>query len=150
MRRIKEIQLSLLSVMTFFLLTSCEVKTEKISYGKDACSFCKMGIVDHQFSAEAVTEKGKIYKFDDVSCMVKFLKESTEPSTNYKFLVVSDYEGSDEFVDVKEAKFIHSESLRSPMRGDVAAFGKPHVAENFGHEDKSSVELTWEEVQGKF
>ena len=33
---------------------------------------CKMTLVDKKFGAEVVTKKGKVYKFDDLNCMIKF------------------------------------------------------------------------------
>ena len=61
----------------FLLLTSCSTKPEPFAYGKDNCHTCKMGIMDPKFGTELITTKGKIYKFDDVSCMQYFLKSNT-------------------------------------------------------------------------
>ncbi len=47
---------SLLIVPLFFY--SCSVEPSPINYGKEACNFCKMNIVDQQHGAEIVTKKG--------------------------------------------------------------------------------------------
>lgn len=55
-------------------LSSCSTKPEPFNYGKDNCYFCKMGIVDPKYGGEVITKKGKVFKFDDLICMARFLK----------------------------------------------------------------------------
>ncbi|MCC6725443.1 MAG: hypothetical protein IT258_13125, partial [Saprospiraceae bacterium] len=56
---------NLTSILLFCsLLTACTPTAEPISFGEDMCAHCKMTIVDEQFAAEAVSQKGKVYKFD--------------------------------------------------------------------------------------
>lgn len=50
--------ITLISIV--FLLASCNVAPEEIAYGKDACSFCDMTIVDKTHAAEYVTKKGRL------------------------------------------------------------------------------------------
>jgi len=56
------------------LLTACSHEPDPIRYGKDACAHCKMTIMDKRFSAELITAKGKVFKFDAAECMAGFLK----------------------------------------------------------------------------
>ncbi|MBL7814169.1 MAG: nitrous oxide reductase accessory protein NosL [Saprospiraceae bacterium] len=100
----------------------CASEIEPINYGKEACHFCKMTIVDAKFGAEIVTQKGKIFKFDDLHCLVSYLKKENIKETDLSHVVVNDYHAAGSFLPVKNAFFLKSEQFKSPMRGDIAAF----------------------------
>ena len=51
----------LIGVIT--MLLACSVEPKPINYGRDACHFCKMTIVDNQHAAEIITLKGKAFKY---------------------------------------------------------------------------------------
>ncbi|NJO25793.1 MAG: hypothetical protein HC867_08590 [Bacteroidia bacterium] len=36
-----------------------------------------MGMADFRFGGEVITKKGRIYKFDDMRCMIDFLKSGS-------------------------------------------------------------------------
>ena len=115
--------------MTFLILLSvglcsqaCSQATEPIRYGKDACHFCKMTIMDKKYGCEIVTDKGKVFKFDDVSCMAKYLKDNNLEQSRLSFIVVNQYDNPGELIDAKSAVFLNGGQIRSPMRGDMAAF----------------------------
>ena len=75
--------------MFVLLFSNCSTEAEKIQFGKDQCSFCKMNIVDAQHAAQFVTKKGKQYKYDAIECMLDvILKEGKD---NLAILLVSDY-----------------------------------------------------------
>ena len=68
---------SILSLVTILLLVSCSSSEPKpIKLNSDTCDFCKMTIANGKFGAELITQKGRCYKFDDVSCMIQFSKSS--------------------------------------------------------------------------
>src|SRR5690606_23270005 len=48
-----------------------------INYGKDQCAHCKMTVSDARFGCQLVTAKGRAYHFDDVQCLVAFVKAGT-------------------------------------------------------------------------
>ncbi|WP_431210053.1 nitrous oxide reductase accessory protein NosL [Puia sp. P3] len=56
------------------LLQGCQTGPEPILYGQDDCSFCKMSFTDKRFGGEVCTKKGKVYKFDDLHCLVESMK----------------------------------------------------------------------------
>ncbi|HLV52270.1 MAG TPA: hypothetical protein VKY44_10000, partial [Flavobacterium sp.] len=62
------------SLLTLFL-SSCSKEPKSIEFGVDNCDHCMMNISDVRYGAELITQKGKIYKFDDMYCMKTFLKE---------------------------------------------------------------------------
>lgn len=135
------------TIFFLIILISCSTKPEAINYTVDPCQFCKMTIMQPAFACELVNKKGKTFKFDDISCMIKYLKAEERNEEEYAHKVVNIY-GKDQFIDVKTAIYFQSESFKSPMRGDVAAFGeKPSVDEM--KIDLNKV-LTWEEIYELF
>ena len=114
---------SLTFIILMILAGSCTPKTEAFNYGEDQCSFCKMSIVDEKYAAEAVTAKGKVYKYDDISCMIRH-QRSLE-TQDYAFRIVNNFDQPSEFIDVEKAFFITSDQYASPMGGNTAAFKNP-------------------------
>ena len=106
-----------------FLLSSCEVKTQPLNYGKDACQYCKMSIMDKKFGAEIITVKGKIYKFDSAECMIRFVKNANVVQLNdIESYWVADFSQQGNLINAKDAFYLHSLSLPSPMGGFLTAF----------------------------
>lgn len=111
------------------LISSCAAKTEPFKYGKDNCYFCKMGIVDPKYGGEVVTKKSKVYKFDDLVCMVRFLQSGTLNETEIAQKVIINFEKENDFLDVNKAVFWASPELRSPMGSNAAAYSSQQAAE---------------------
>lgn len=109
-------------LLSFVTLTSCNVEPEPIEFGKEDCNYCKMKIMDSKFGAEIVTKKGKVFKFDDVNCMVRHIKDEKIDETTLEFMLIIDYSKAGSFLDVKKAYFIRSEQIKSPMGSYIAAF----------------------------
>ena len=105
-----------------FLFYSCSVEPTPLVYGKDGCYACKMTLMDKKFGAEVVTTKGKVYKFDDMNCMINFLNSSEVEDRDIAYRLVIDYGTPDKFIDAREAFYIKSDKIRSPMASEVAAF----------------------------
>ncbi|MGB4883519.1 MAG: nitrous oxide reductase accessory protein NosL, partial [Ferruginibacter sp.] len=93
---------------------------------KDACEFCKMNISDAHFMTELITQKGRVYKFDDISCMLKYA-ETVDKGTIKNFYV-GNVEKSNEFIDATTAWYITHTSYKSPMGGNTAAFATKEAA----------------------
>jgi copper chaperone NosL len=104
------------------LLISCNPKSEKISFGKDSCSECKMTIMDPKFGGEIVTKKGKVYKFDDVHCIATFLQKRGVELSDIHQTLFNDYNKPGSFITAGSAEFLVSSELKSPMGGNAVAF----------------------------
>jgi copper chaperone NosL len=129
------------------LITGCVPSgPEPIAIHKDMCHFCKMKISDPKFGAEIITSKGRIQKFDDIACVLEQVVEN--PNLEVASFWVADYVGQNHLLNVDKAFFIRSEELRSPMRGNVAAFGNRNEAEKFATELKTSV-INWSELKNR-
>ena len=108
--------------MLWISLTSCSNGPQPIVLGKDNCHLCKMTITDARFGAEIVTKKGRVYKFDDIFCLVSFLKADASEQKNAQEIYFVDYAGKHQFLKSNLAILYSSADLRSPMNGNVAAF----------------------------
>lgn len=130
--------------------SACSIETEPINYGKENCAFCKMTIMDKQFGTELVTLKGKVFKFDDLSCMSKYMKTAEFHEADCKHVVVSNYEKPGEFIDFNKAFYIQSENLQSPMLGNIAAFDSETSIQDLVTTDSTAKNITWTEIKDLF
>jgi len=110
---------------TSILLASCSTEPKPIVLGKDNCDFCKMTISDPRFGAEIVTNKGKIYKFDDQHCIIDFMKSDKLAQNDIAGVYFTDFNKPHELIPVLDAHFLQSPALKSPMNGNIAAFRHP-------------------------
>jgi copper chaperone NosL len=143
--------LALASMMATVLLTGCESGPQEIEFGKDSCDECNMTIVDKRFGAEFVTGKGKVFKFDDVNCMVEFIEREphASDSTARRFIVAFNQAGT--LVEAGELVFVKHHKLRTPMRSHVAAFPDKQSAQATLDElGEGGTYLTWEDVMNEF
>lgn len=108
----RKVVITFFSTFLFFT-SSCQVKPQEIDYGKDGCHYCKMTIVDNQHAAELVTKKGKAFKYDAIECMVNDLKQKENNSV--ELFYVNDYGNPGKFVPAKEATYLISKKIPSPM-----------------------------------
>lgn len=128
-----------------FAFTYCSSRgPEPIKLNKDDCDFCKMTLVDGRFGAELITKKGRAYKFDDLSCLVGYVKENkaTEVANYY----IHNYMADNELIDATTAIYLESDSLHSPMGGNTAAFKEKADAEKMG-QTLGTTTLDWEKVK---
>ncbi|MCC8360361.1 nitrous oxide reductase accessory protein NosL [Salinimicrobium sediminilitoris] len=112
---------NLLYLLIPVLLISCSTDPQPIDYGQDACDFCDMTIVDRSFSAQAVSKKGKQFKYDAIECMVNDLHDHSEAMAIQQ---VADFSHPGNMIAVEQALFIVNDSLKSPMGANLAAIKK--------------------------
>ncbi len=131
------------------VLASCSTEPVPLAYGKDVCDFCKMTLMDKKFGAELVTQKGKVYKFDDLRCFLSFYHSDTEPTETYQHLLVVDYSNPVKLVSAKDAFYVKSPAINSPMNGQLAAFETKSTMDDFKAQ-WNGIYLTWGEVVTEF
>ena len=136
----------LMFLLTFlFLLASCGSKQEPINYGHDECEFCRMQISDNRYGAELVTDKGKVYKFDSIECMIEFaMVKNLIGDSNQKFLITV-FSMPETFTDATSAHFVKDDDYRSPMGLNVMAFNRESDADDFLQKNEG-IKLNWIEV----
>ncbi len=125
-----------------FSISSCKQEFEPIDYGHEACASCKMMIVDRRYSAEMITEKGKVFKFDDLSCLKSYLNEN-KLSFDNKMLFIADFKNNSSlYIDAKKAIYLNHDYFKSPMNGNCAAFSSITDAQNL-KDSLGIVFLSW-------
>jgi len=132
-------------LLTMLTLASCGSEPEPINYGHDECEFCRMQITDNKYGAELVTDKGKIYKFDSIECMIEFsLVKNTLGDTNNK-LLITDFNNPGNLVDARNSFYVKNDKFRSPMGLNVTAFNGEEQVQKFISENGGE-KLSWVEV----
>jgi copper chaperone NosL len=125
---------------------SCSTAPEPIHYGKDGCHACKMTLMDNKFGAEVITTKGKVYKFDDVNCMLGFLHGDELKNPEQTTILIVDFSAPEKLIDATTAKYVKSEQIRSPMASTIAAFETEASMFTFNQSWKGEI-LNWNDLQ---
>ena len=137
----------LIYLSAVLLLFSCTVEPKDIAYGHDHCALCDMTVVDKTHAAQYVTSKGKAYMFDAVECLVrKINKDNNEEQL--AFILVIDYNRPGELVNAKDAYYLISENIKSPMGANLSAFSNSKLAQKAKSEFGGEV-FSWEELKNK-
>lgn len=124
--------------------SSCKIEAEEILYGKDACHFCSMTIVDRQHAAQIVTQKGRAYKFDAVECMINDLKR--REGQELSIILVNDYNEPGKQISAMDATYLICNEIPSPMGANLSAFLNAEIA-NKMKEAKGGEIYTWTTIQ---
>lgn len=116
-------------IFLFFLsLSSCDVKPKEINYGQDHCTFCDMTVVDQTHAAEYVTKKGRSYPFDAIECLIMKIHEEKNQD-KLAYILVTDYNNPGVLIDARNATYLISEEIQSPMGANLSAFASKEIAE---------------------
>jgi copper chaperone NosL len=118
--------------------SGCSSGPQAIHYGQDNCDYCKMGIQDKRFGGEVLTTKGKAYKFDDIHCLLNFMKSEELAKKDMASVYFVDFSGSHQFLKSGGSFLLIAETLHSPMGGNIAAF-----------ENQDSAKIYREKFQGQ-
>ncbi len=138
-------KITMLAVIGSLFIMSCgNHKPQPIKLNVDACDYCRMTISDGRFAAEVITQKGRAYKFDDVSCMLRYVSEQQEGVI--KSYYVNDYLKNNELIDATAAWFVHHDDLKSPMGGNKAAFSSEQTAVEYA-DGFSTEPLRWNDLK---
>ncbi len=147
MKRIKILLSFLIPVLGVILLfSSCNNDgPQEIRYGQDQCVYCKMTISDARFGTQIVTKKGRALNFDDLQCMIAYIKEGSIQPDDISEIYLPDYQNNNKLIPASEALLLRSESLKSPMRGNIAAFSNNADLEEARKIHGGDV-LTWKDL----
>lgn len=108
--------------LSLISLQSCNSGPQPIQAGIDQCSFCKMTVSDTRFACELITQKGKVYKFDDTHCMIAFVNAPGTDKSSIRQFYLADFNENTKWLNAENAWLLKSEALKSPMGGNTAAF----------------------------
>jgi copper chaperone NosL len=87
---------------------------------EDMCTYCRMAISEKRYAAQFLDEDGQVSKFDDVACMMNYLKARKDQSRIANYYVV-DFD-SRQWIAVPQAYFVRSPRFKTPMGGAIIAF----------------------------
>lgn len=150
--KLLRIRVSMKIVCVILLITSllaCSTEPQALQYGKDTCYTCKMTLVDKRFGAEIVTVKGKVYKFDDINCMVNFHNSGMERMEEMAYRLVIDFAHPETLIDTQHAFFVKTDSVRTPMGSQLSAFATEADYKEMNKKWKGIL-LGWGEVVTEF
>ncbi len=94
----------------------------------DVCELCAMAVPDNQHATQIVLTNERSIKFDDIGCMIKWMKENGDEEVGMAF--VRDY-NTEEWFDVNEGTFVYHEEIMTPMAYGVISFKDANDAEAF-------------------
>lgn len=130
--------------LILFLTISCANKeAEPINLNTDGCDFCKMKISDGKFGAELITSKGRIYKFDDMFCMIKYHKENKNVQIHSFY--IHDYNQNNVLIPAETAFYIKGGEINSPMHGNIIAVKTNEEAQILAQKLKANP-ISWQEI----
>ena len=135
-----------IAVSMLFFYTACTTNPEPFAFGKDVCEDCKMTIMEPRFGAEIITNKGRIFKFDDVHCVDNYIQKGKIKEGDIKQTLFIDYNKENTFVDGTTAFFVTSSQIKSPMNSNSAAFATKAEAEKKAAETGGKVS-NWKTLQ---
>lgn len=108
-------------IITFLLITVSILIFNKKNINIDyeinnfICSNCKMTIINDKFKYQLITKKGKSFKFDDINCLIIWLKEKEEKIEN---CWGKDYL-TDKWINFNDSIFYKNELIKTPMNSQI-------------------------------
>lgn len=135
-------------IVIICVLFGCSKAAEPINYGKDMCHFCKMTIVTKTHAAQMVTSKGKQFKFDAIECMINFLEPKQDLIPESQLLIVN-YVTPGTMIDAKQASYMISEKISSPMGANLTGFDSIESAKKVVNSNSAKY-YDWNGVFNKF
>lgn len=135
----------LLALFSYLFITSCSVNDnpQPIKLGQDDCTACKMTLTEGQYACEFITDKGKCYKFDDLSCLFNYLAKNDIADENVLKIYVGDYQDPEKLIDLKTSSIVMGKDIHSPMGGGIAVFSDKESAIAFAEETRSTLVDSW-------
>ncbi len=139
------INTAIIAGLCLLTISSCNAGPEPLKTGVDNCYFCKMTLSDARFGAEIVTKKGKVFKFDDIHCLLSYLSAKEPGPADVKNIYLADFAADHKLINADHALLLRSAELKSPMGGNIAAFG---IKDSLTDVQKRFVgeELTWNQL----
>jgi len=122
---------------------SCSIKPQEIEYGIDNCIFCDMTIIDNKHSAELVTSKGKVFKFDAIECMIRYSLKND--NLDYAYQLIADFSNPGQLVDALSSSYLISENIPSPMGSYLSGFSSNAFAKNVQQLNSGKI-YTWDQI----
>lgn len=132
-------------VLLLLWTTGCTPEPEPIRYGEDNCAYCRMTVTDPRYGSELVTSTGKTYMFDSIECLAAYVQEN--PEIEVHSLWVPNFRDPGTLMNVEDAFLVRSDTLKSPMSLNVAAFRKSSASPAAVSDSLGGTVMSWDEVR---
>ena len=123
----------------------CKPEQKPRPYGAANCAHCNMTVADNRYGAELVNDKGKAFFFDSAECLLAYINEQPELGEKAAFVLVSDFTNPGKLTDARNAQFLQSKELPSPMGMYLTAVADKGAAVKMKQEYGGRL-LTWNEA----
>ena len=101
--------------------------------------------MEPHFGAQLITKKGKVYKFDDLHCLVNFYNQGPVKKEDIHKIVSIDYNNEKSFLDVTSSWFVKGNQLKSPMNSNTASFSTQQVAQEKAIQTNGQI-IKWDDL----
>ena len=108
-----------------------------------------MSIVDQRFGGEIVTQKGKIFKFDAVECMINHIEKNISDESDLRFILTNTLDAPAQLIDVSSNVYLISENMPSPMGMYLNPFSKDVEAQKSQEQNGGQI-FNWSELRAEF
>ncbi|HVU53838.1 MAG TPA: nitrous oxide reductase accessory protein NosL [Puia sp.] len=143
-RRVSNAAAGLVLVFLCGSLQGCNSGPQPIQYGQDDCAYCKMTFTDRRFGGEVCTKKGKVFKFDDLHCLLESLKAGVPARQEIGSIYLIDFENGG-WISTEDALLLESPAFRSPMGGNIAAFAHKEALHH-SQQQNNGQPVIWKEL----
>lgn len=134
----------LATLMSTLAMAGCTREPQPLIEGKDSCHFCKMTITDTRYGGELITDKGKVFKFDDIKCLAAFAEGNSAIANNDCDVYFQDFIAR-ELRPLAGTILVHHSSFHSPMSSNIAAFGDSTDVAGLAIGEPATL-LNWDEL----
>lgn len=118
-----------LPICLLLVLTSCASRLPRPVEieAADICAQCKMAISEKRYATELVDAEGNVVKFDNLDCLVRYVTARDLKNKTAAWFVM-DGDGK-EWLDMRQALLVKSDSIPGPMGSGVLAAKDPGQAQ---------------------
>lgn len=124
------IKISMLVPAFLCFLLACSSGPRPVQYGQDTCVHCEMTIIDSRYGTEIVTEKGKVYTFDSIECLVEFFQNNLPEGESAKSIFLTPFDKPGNLFDAENGQVLYCLAMPSPMGKYLTAFDNPEKADS--------------------
>ncbi|MGG0655928.1 nitrous oxide reductase accessory protein NosL [Rummeliibacillus pycnus] len=132
---------------TLLLLQACgnkEYKPKEIVSETDVCKVCNMSIVHKEFAGEIAFTNGDYEMFDDLGCLIEYMKNMNEKDLGKAF--IKDQDGK-KWLNVQTASYVYEKDIWTPMSYGVIAFQTENSAKNYIKKEGKGELLSFDDLK---
>lgn len=134
-----------IALLLFALSCSPGEQVIRVQYLKTECGYCKMLFQDRAFGAEMQIDGDSTLVFDATECLSAYLISSRMRPARVRKIWSVDYSRPTKLIDAREAFYIRSDKVLSPMGVNIAAFGSKAEADS-AYARIGGDRMDWQEV----